>query len=333
MLVTSRRVLTVTTLFLVAGCGGGSLSQSPSPGSQAANAFVHRGVPVALPMLRPMAGPQSSSKYSTKKSLVFEGDQEEAAVNIYQTAALKNNPAPIATIHVQTGCPYGLVTDKSGTLYVADNCATGDVEEYPKGSTKMKTAITDGVSYPLGLAIDSKQNLYVTDYIPSSGAEITVYPKGQTSPSETITGGGLQDPFGLAFDKSGNLYIADFGADEILELKAGTTNVVNSGLTDVGEPLGLAYDDKTGYLWETDGAGNLINIYKPSSSTSPIKSISGNGEPYAISIQNVGKPKGEVVESDLNTHDVYAFKPNSYAPYATLTNDVELPTGLLVTKP
>jgi DNA-binding beta-propeller fold protein YncE len=332
MIVNSRRAAIVTTLFLVAGCSGGTLSQSPSLGLQTANAVVHRGVPMALPMLHTMIRPQTSGKYSTKKSLVFEGDQAEAAVNVYQTAALASNPAPIATIHVATGCPYGLAMNKSGTLYVADNCAVGDVEEYSKGSTTMKAAITDGISYPLGLAIDSKENLYVSNY----PAAITVYAKGSTSPSETITGGGLTDPFGLAIDKSGNLYIADFGAAAILEVKAGTTTVQNSGLTGVGEPIGLAIDKKTGYLWETGGEDNIVNVYDLATSTSPIETFSGQGDPYAIGLENAGKPKGEVVESDLGPAGqkyVYAYKPNSYTPYADLSNDIDLPTGLLIAKP
>ena len=193
----------------------------------------------------------------------------------------------------------------------------------------MKTAITDGISYPLGLAIDSKQNLYVSNY----PAAITVYAKGSTSPSETITGGGLTDPFGLAIDKSGNLYIADFGVDEILEVKAGTTTVVNSGLTGVDEPIGLAIDEKTGNLWESTGQSNVINVYDPSTSTSPIESFSGNGDPYAISLENHGKPKDEVVISDISTNSVYAYKPGSYTSYATLNNGIELPTGMLITKP
>ncbi len=329
MIGTPRRAIIVSTLFFIAGCSGGTFSQSPSLAPQTANAVVHRGVPFALPMMRTLVRPQTSGTYSTKKSLVFEGDQEEAAVNIYQTSALPKNPSPIATIHVQTGCPYGLAADSSGTLYVADNCATGDVEEYPKGSTTMKTAITDGISYPLGLAIDSKQNLYVSNY----PAAITVYAKGSTTPSETITGGSLANPFGLAIDKSGNLYIADFGAAAILEVKAGTTTVINSGLTGVGEPIGLAIDEKTGYLWETGGEDNIINVYDPSKTSGPIEEFGGNGNPYAISLENAGKPKGEVVESDTDTKAVYAYKPNKYKPYATLTNGVELPTGLLIAKP
>lgn len=329
MFVTSRRAAMIATLFFVAGCSGGTLSQSPSLASQTANAVVHKGVPMALPMLHTMVRPQTSGNYSTKKSLVFEGDQDEAAVNVYQTAALSSNPAAIATIHVAIGCPYGLAMDKSGTLYVADNCAPGDVEEYAKGSTTMKAAITNGISYPLGLAIDSKQNLYVSNY----PAAITVYPKGSTSPSETITGGGMTDPFGLAIDKSGNLYIADFGVHEILEVKAGTTTVINSGLTGVDEPIGLAIDEKTGYLWETTGQSNVINVYAPLSSNSPIETFNGSGDPYAISLENHGKPKAEVVISDISTHAIYAYKAGSYTSFATLTNGVELPTGLLIDKP
>ncbi|MGA7201176.1 MAG: hypothetical protein WBX26_05050, partial [Candidatus Cybelea sp.] len=81
------------------------------------------------------------------------------------------------------------------------------------------------------------------------------------------------------------------------------------------------------------GSGNIVNVYRLGESTSPIETINGNGFPYALSLENKGKPNGEVVESDIETHFVYAFAPGSYTPYATLTNGVELPTGLLLTKP
>jgi sugar lactone lactonase YvrE len=290
--------------------------------------FVHHGVPF-LPPIRYGGVRHDAGSYSTKKSLLFESDQTDVAVNIYQTKDLSSNPAPIASIHVAAGCPYGVARDKKGTVYVADNCSGNDVEEYPKGSTTLKTTITDGISNPLGLAIDKAGNLYVSNY----PAAITVYPPGATSPSKTITGGGMVDPFGLALDVNGNLYIADFGADAIFEVAAGTTTVTNTGLTGLGEPLGVADDLQKGYLWETDGSGNAINVYQPLSGTAPIETIAGNGFPYAVGIQNAGKPKREVATSDLDTHAVYAYKPGSYTPYATLTNSIETPTGLMITKP
>jgi hypothetical protein len=329
-----RRALVVAALFGVAGCSSGLTSQPSSLSSHAAAAFVHSGVPVAPAVaLGAFHHESGSGKYPTKKSLLFEGDQDEAAVNIYKTADLASNPAPIASIHAAHGCPYGLATDKKGTIYVADNCPsgsfTGDVEEYSKGSTTLKTTITDGISDPLGIAIDKSGTLYVTGY-PGS---ISEYPAGATSPSKVITGGGLDEPFGLALDSSGNLYISDFGAGAVFELPAGGSSVTNLGLQDLDEPLGLAIDLKSGYLWENGGSGNVINVYQLGGSTSPIETITGNDFPYALALENKGKPKGEVVESDIDTHTVYAFAPGSYTPYATLTNGVELPTGLLITKP
>jgi hypothetical protein len=40
-----------------------------------------------------------------------------------------------------------------------------------------------------------------------------------------------------------------------------------------------------------------------------------------------------VVESDVSSDAVYAFKPHKYMPYATLTNGIQLPTGALISKP
>ena len=158
---------------------------------------------------------------------------------------------------------------------MADNCGGSDVEEYAKGSTTMTTSITNGISNPLGLTIDKNGTLYVSNY----PASITEYAFGTTTPSKTITGGGLTDPFGLAADTSGNVYIADFGADAVFKLAAGGSSVTNLGLTGLGEPIGLAIDNKHHYLWETDGSGNLINVYKLGGSTSPIHTIPGNEYP------------------------------------------------------
>lgn len=177
--------------------------------------------------------------------------------------------------------------------------------------------------------MDSHGTLYVSNY----PASITEYPAGSTTPSKTITGGGMDDPFGMAVDTSGNLYIADFGADAVFELPAGGSSVTNLGLSGLGEPIGLAFDHSSGYLWETGGGDNVVNVYDLATGTSPIESFKGSDNPYAISAQNSGKPKGEVVISDTDTHDVYAYKPGQYTPYATLSDGVELPTGLLIREP
>lgn len=327
-----RWTLAASALFAIAGCAAGSGTTSPatqslSPYSQ----VVHRGMPFA-PAVHHFVAPNSiHATYSTLRSLVFEGDQSEAAVNVYRTIRLPGNPAPIATIHAAAGCPYGMAQDKSGTLYVADNCGGNDVEEYAKGSTTLKTKITTGISNPLGLAIDASGTLYVSNY----PATITEYPAGSTSPSKTVTCGCMSDPFGLALDSAGNLYVADFGAAKVFELPAGSSTMTDLGLKDLTEPLGVAIDITAKVIWVTDGAGKKVEVYKLGSTT-PFQTITGFSDPYAVSIENVGRPHGTVVQSDLyetGPYPVDAYKVGQYTPYAKLTNGVKLPTGLLIAKP
>lgn len=318
-----RRSLLVIAALLAAGCSSSGTPSAPVQSLAGAGAPFTNRAPRDI-FMRNAAHP---AKYSTKKSLLFEADLSTQSVNVYETSQLASNPAPMLSFKTSSGCADGLALDKKGTLYVADECSGNDIEEFPKGSTTEKTAIT-GISNPSGLAIDSNQTLYVSTY----PASIEEFLYGSTSPYQTITGQGLTDPFGLAVDKNNNLYIADFGAKQVFEVAAGTTTVTPLNLQDLTEPLGVAIDDKTGDLWVTDGSGDKTNVYQLGS-TSPIETISGNGFPYAASAQNKHAPNGTVVTSDTSAAAVYVFKSGSYTPYATLTNGVGSPISLLIVKP
>jgi hypothetical protein len=106
--------------------------------------------------------------------------------------------------------------------------------------------------------------------------------------------------------------------------------VTNLGLQDLTEPLQSSVDQKTGYLWVTDGSGNRVQIYQLGSTT-PVETIAGAGFPYTVSVQNGGGRKGETVYGDEGNSDVYVFEPNEYTPFATVTDAGE-PTGSLLVK-
>jgi NHL repeat-containing protein len=332
-----RRALMVAALFAATGCGGNTVPSSMPANPQSLHggahavsldtSYVHTGVPYAIAKTIHRSRPvRVGETYPTESLLVFEGDSTNQQVAIYKHRGLKNNPAPIATITDGILCPYGMVLDKIGTLYVANNCGASTVTEYPKGQTTHTVTITNGISNPLGLAMDKSGTLYVSNF----PASITEYPYGSTSPSVTITGSGLTDPFGLTLDKAGNLYVADFGASQVFEIAKGTTNVVPLNLQDLTEPLGVAIDKTTGNLWVTDGEGHRVNVYPPGSTT-PSQMITTNYTfPYAISIDKYG---GGVNSNISPPIAVYAYKHGQFTPYATLTNDVAQPTGLLIGQP
>ena len=260
-----RRFLIVAALFAVAGCNGNTQStlapahSLPTGAHQIASSgsFVHAGVPFMSRLAGSVPSRVSTNLiYPTTLELVFEGDSNNQAVQIYRKKSIKNNHAPIASITDGILCPYGMVMDRRGKLYVANNCGASTITEYPKGKTTHNKTITDGISNPLGLAMDKNGTLYVSNY----PASITEYPFGSTSPSTTITGGGLQNPFGLALDSSGDLFVADFGASQVFEIAAGTTTVTPLNLQDLAEPLGVAIDKTTGNLWVTHGSGDKVNV-------------------------------------------------------------------------
>ncbi|MFY9739773.1 MAG: hypothetical protein WAK11_12070 [Candidatus Cybelea sp.] len=330
MTLSTRRAFVVAALFTIAGCGGSTGQSSLAPSGTTSSAVSRLTVPTGafFPVAHHAAVQRSiHATYSTKKSLLFETDFSDYSVNIFRTSQLSaGDPSPIATITEPTGgCPYDMALDKKKTLYLADQCLN-QVEEYPKGSTTLKTTITDGLSAPTGLAIDKNNTLYVS--LVESG-EIQEYANGSTSPTKTVTG--MSEPFGISLDSSGNLYIPDFGCECVWELPAGGSSVTNLGLQDLTEPLQSAVDQKTGYLWVTDGSGDRVQVYKLGSTT-PVETIAGQGFPYSVSVQNQGKPVGEAVYGDEGNDDVYAFKPNSYTPFATVTDAGE-PTGSLLSKP
>ncbi|HEY5094130.1 MAG TPA: hypothetical protein VII69_03330 [Candidatus Eremiobacteraceae bacterium] len=333
-----RRLLIVAALFAVAGCSGSNLpsslpahqvarSQALHPGAHTQSSlFVHTGVPFLPRVARRSPSPaRPDALYPTTSLLLFESDSNLQQVAIYKHKKIPSNSAPIATITDGIVCPTGMAMDKAGRLYVTNNCGESTITEYPKGHTNHTVTITDGISNPLGAAIDKNGTLYVSNY----PASITEYPFHTTTPSLTITGGGLTNPFGLAIDKNGNLFVADFGASQVFEIAAGSSTVVALDLQDLTEPIGVAFD-KAGNLWVTDGEGDKVNVYPPGSTTPSHTITAGYTFPYAINIDSAG---GGAISNIDPPVAVYNYKTGQFSSYATLTNDVSLPTGLLLRTP
>jgi hypothetical protein len=87
-------------LFAITGCGttgAGSVPGSPGLGALPGG-FAHTGMPFAFFTGARSHRPRRAVRqnYATNASLVFEADQDEASVNVYQTSDLSGDPIHLA---------------------------------------------------------------------------------------------------------------------------------------------------------------------------------------------------------------------------------------------
>jgi hypothetical protein len=197
-----------------------------------------------------MSGPRYLT-FNSKKQLLVTDDTPNGIAQIltFQTYAT-GNVLPFGSLPLTSGThPRGIAVEPtSGDVVVA---ATVDGGFFPSevlviGATgavsDLIAGTNTGLNIPVGVAVDSNQNIYVSN---SAGKSVTVYaapsptPTPSTSPSPTptptasgspsptpsptpfsnnatpvttITSSAFTSPQGIALDGAGNLYVADAGS-------------------------------------------------------------------------------------------------------------------------
>ena len=223
-------------------------------------------------------------------------DKKGLLVNVVGTGASGYSGDGGPATQAQLKVPAGLTFDSKGNLYIADR------ENHRVRMVNKKGIITtvagngtagfsgDGgpatqasLNLPSGLAVDSKDNLYISDR--SNNRVRVVNSKGII---KTIAGNGkdgyhgdnmpalkatLDKPFGLAIDKDNNLFIADRGNNRIRKVDGSgliSTVAGDGGFYFIGDngpayrasiagPTDVAVDGK-GNIYIADRNNNRIRV-------------------------------------------------------------------------
>ncbi len=237
------------------------------------------------------AAPEGIATNSTGR--LFVADYGNNRVQVFNSSDGSYSATITGGSTTFTGAPQGVAADNNGNIYVTDG--SNQIQKFDSSGTYLRTITAayapgriavdsngnifealgaglgkydsngnllssfGGYTYlhqPIGIAIDSNNNVFVTD---NSNNNVTEFDNNGNfvsqfgSPGSGV--GQLSDPFGIAIDASNNVFVVDSGNDRIVEF--------SSSLAAVPEPSSFILCGLLGasgfgaYLWRRSRRSNI----------------------------------------------------------------------------
>lgn len=244
-------------------------------------------------------------------------------------------------INAELNYPQGVAVDSAGNVYIADT-ANDRIRKVAKDGTISTfagnglsgfggdggPATSAGVGGPVGVAVDSSGNLYISAIGDERVRKVTVDGTISTVAGNGTTGFGgdggpatsanLFDPSGIAVDDTGNIYIADLWnqrirkvtIDGVISTVAGNGTAGFSGdggpatSASLNLPVSVAADT-SGNLYIADSANQRIRKVAPDGTISTFagngtEGFGGDGSPATSAELN--NPYGVAVDANGNVY-------------------------------
>jgi hypothetical protein len=318
-----KKALWIASLALCAGCAGGQATPAASgAGTMEQAARVH--ALLGLPQPAHRAGGWLSPAAKKAKHLIYVSDFTGNAVEIYSAAGSGQSPIGEITDGISgpegncvdahgdlwvtnvtnqtvTMYPHGNTTyklqytgfayptavaaGKNGWVYVSD--LVGEkVVEFPKNSTRSKVTIS--ITYPQGVALDSKNNLYVEYNTGAHGGgpgDVDEFAPKSTKGDDL----GLPIVWGAgdAIDGKSDVVVADQGSGSnaaVYVFPPGSTKPSETITQGMEDPFRIAFDKPFKHLYVADPEVNALLVYDYSSGTLVNTITSGLKSVYGVAV-------------------------------------------------
>jgi YVTN family beta-propeller protein len=234
--------------------------------------------------------------------------------------------------HKYTFIVYAIAQIGAGTIYVLNNVGeypsyTDSVTTYDSDGTQTSPTITAGLSFPLGIAVDTAGKIYVANAgnyngIGYDASTVTTYNVNGTESSPTITAG-LDYPEGVAVDAAGKIYVVNAGSNTVTTYNANGSRTAPTITAGVKGPTGVAVD-AAGKIYVANASNNSVTTYN-ANGTQTTPTITALNHPAGVAVDAAG----QIYVVSAYSNAVTTYNANGSQINPTITVGVG-PTGVAV---
>jgi len=214
--------------------------------------------------------------------------------------------------------PTALAVGNDGGVYITDS--NFGLSKWDATTGQLKTLLSSGVGRTSGLAVDSSQNVYISD---SQNNAIWKW-TAATGVLAHLVSSGLTGPAGLAIDASGDIFIADEGAGDVKEWIASSNTLITLAPHALFDPccdLRAVAVDVGGNVYIADYCADAI--WKWTASASVLnKLITGINAPFGVAVDGSGNvyfnnyaPGCAVMKLSASDGSLAIVNTGTYIPY------------------
>lgn len=201
---------------------------------------------------------------------------------------------------------------KKRLLYVSLT-SSNLVDVYKIPSYALVGQISDGIEAPEGMATDKNGNLYVTNL---TAETVTVYPKGATSPSLTLSV--PYSPVDVTITKKNTVLVADLGGEVDVYPPGATSRSSRLTFPGLYQPAGVAVDAQNDVYvvgWSSQNKPMAVE-FPDLSATGKNLNLTGIDSPTGVLVDS----EGNLAVSDDVLPGVNIYPPGSTSPSKTIAN-------------